>query len=158
MLRATPFLVLGALFLASEADAQMCPFNVTFANSGSSCTQSGAMPPTVTGSYSNGNSGCSVTLTLGVPPFCCNVFVTGRFLVLGGQAVTVPVPGGCNLLVFPDVVLTIPASPLSVTFPLPPDPALVGLVVHAQGIVVRFTTIGMTTDFDFSSRLDISFQ
>ncbi len=155
---ATPFLALGALFLASRAEAQTCPFNLTFANSGAGCTQSGAMLPTVGGTYSNGPGGCSVTLALTVPPFCCNVFVTGRFLVLGGQAVTLPVPGGCTLLVFPDIVLTIPASPTSVTFPLPPDPALVGLLVHAQGILVRFTTIGMTTDFDFSSRLDITFQ
>ncbi|MGH7150986.1 MAG: hypothetical protein ACREIU_09825 [Planctomycetota bacterium] len=158
MLRATPFLALGALVFSPRAEAQPCPFNATFANSGSACSQSGAIAPTVTGSYANGPGGCSVTLALGVAPFCCNTFVTGRFLILGGTSVNVPVPGGCALLVFPDIVLTIPASPTSVTFPLPPDPALVGLLVHAQGIVVRFTTIGMTTDFDFSSRLDVSFQ
>ncbi|MCI0588332.1 MAG: hypothetical protein L0323_15990 [Planctomycetes bacterium] len=153
-----PVLFLGLVALSPRAEAQTCPFNLTFANSGGGCTQSGAMLPTVGGTYSNGPGGCSVTLALTVPPFCCNVFVTGRFLVLGGQAVNVPVPGGCSLLVFPDIVVTLPASPTSVTFPLPPDPALVGLLVHAQGIVVRFTTIGMTTDFDFSGRLDITFQ
>src|SRR5881628_215443 len=116
---------LAAALLAPRAAAQ-CPFNLVFSSSGVACTQSGAISPTVSGSYSNGAAGCSVTFSLTVPPFCCNTFVTARFLVVGGLSVAIPVPGGCTLLVYPDFVLPVPASPTSLTFPLPPDPALVG--------------------------------
>ncbi|HET6204924.1 MAG TPA: hypothetical protein VFI25_19205 [Planctomycetota bacterium] len=148
----------AAALLVPRAGAQSCPFNVVFSSSGAACTQSGALNPTVAGSYANGAAGCSVTFVLTAPPFCCNTFVTGRFLVIGDVSLMVPVPGGCTLLVYPDLVLPVPASPTSLTFPLPPDPALVGLLVFVQGVVVRFTTIGMTTDLDFTSRLHVLFQ
>jgi len=148
---------LCAVALESRARAQ-CPFTVQFSTSGSACTQSGALPPTLTGTYVNGPGGCSVTFALGIPPLCCNTFVQGRFLVLGGTSVSIPVPGGCDLLVFPDLIVALPAANPSVTFPLPPDPALVGLLVFGQGVVVRFTTIGFMTDFDFTSRLHIQVQ
>ena len=149
-------IALSAVALATQGRAQ-CPFTVQFSTSGSACTQSGALPPTLTGSYSNVPGGCSVSFALAIPPFCCNTFVQGRFLVLGGLSVSIPVPGGCDLLVFPDLIVGLPAANPSVTFPLPPDPALVGVLVFGQGVVVRFTTIGFTTDFDFSSRLHVQF-
>ncbi|HKB14843.1 MAG TPA: hypothetical protein VKF62_02205 [Planctomycetota bacterium] len=139
--------------LISRAQTQICPFGIAMWHTGSACTQTAVSAPTLQGSYSNGANGCSLTLTLsgGVPWACCTV---ARVLVIGAQAVSLPIPGGCPLLASPDVVVQVPTALTSVTFPLPPDPGLIGDYAFAQGVVIQFVG-GFGTGYDFTDRLNI---
>ncbi len=149
---ATLALAAALAAVSTRAPAQVCQFGVVWGYSGLACNQAGGVYPTVTGSYSNGVDGCSVTLTLGVPPLCCPI---GRFLILGEPA-NIPLPGACALLVSPQILVSVPASPTSVTLPLPSDPAMVGLAISAQGAVIVFTG-GFGFYYNFSKRLNIAF-
>ncbi len=156
-----PLAVLGVLAASlPRASAQACPYDMAFTNYGTSCTASGLANPYLFGSYQSGPGGCSVTFTISFFPGCCNTFTVGRFLVIGAQQVSIPLGTGCDLLASPDLILALPSTGpgvASVAIPLPPDPALVGLSAYAQAVVHRFTTIGMTDDFDFSAGLQASF-
>jgi len=43
---------------------------------------------------------------------------------------------GCALRVSPDLTLPVAGTPSRSTLPLPPDPALAGLLFHVQALVV----------------------
>ncbi|HET6204922.1 MAG TPA: hypothetical protein VFI25_19195 [Planctomycetota bacterium] len=153
---AIPPLLLATL-LAPRAEAQPCAFAAQFTGYGAACSASGALPSTLTGLFASGSNGCTVSVTIDPPFLCCNVYVFGRFLVLGFQSASIPMPNGCTLLAFPDLILPFPVDSDTLAHAVPNDPAIVGLDVFVQGIVRRFDTIAFVDFFDFTAGLQISF-
>ncbi|MCI0589577.1 MAG: hypothetical protein L0323_22405 [Planctomycetes bacterium] len=132
--------ILLAGALAHPGGAQSCPFSLqtTVYAAGSGCGLA-------LGAAVNGGP-CAVTFALPVPPPSTTCSITIPFLILGTQAAAVPLPAGCALLAAPDLVVGMTLNPSltagTLTFPLPPDPALVGISAYAQGVGFRICNPG----------------
>jgi hypothetical protein len=118
-----------------------------------------AQLPSLTGFFPSG-SGCNAGLFYDVPPVCCNVLLTNRWLVAGLSPVSVPLPGGgCPLLASADVLISLPAveGTMALTLLLPPDPILIGTTIYLQGVDRRLVTIGLTKHIETTNglRMDI---
>src|SRR5262245_10553720 len=148
-------LVVGLAALTPRAAAQACPFNVQFTSYGSACSPSGCPPSAVGGLYTNGPSGCSVTLTVMPGSDLPTTYFISSFLLLGFQSASAPVPNGCTLLAFPTLFFSLPFTN-ALTLPIPPDPALAGATAYSQGIVYRQDVFGTTNFFDLTPGTQIS--
>lgn len=147
----------AGLWLATAAVA-MCPYTTVFTQYGTACSPVSLTAPALNGSV-NGSFVCGVTIDLNAPPVCCNVFLNGEWLLVGLQPLNTPLPGGCTLLASPDLVIPLPLQigSTKIVADLPHDPALIGTSIYMQGVTSRFTTIGLTTDYEFSNGLELKF-
>lgn len=152
---AVPALFLGVAVLSPRAEAGLCPFNVQFTGYGSACTTSGTGPSTLAGLYTNGATGCSVTLTVSPAADLPSTYFISSFLFLGFQSASAPLPNGCTLLAFPTLFFALPFTN-ALALPLPPDPALAGLTAFSQGVVFRQDLFGTTNFFDLTPGLQVS--
>jgi hypothetical protein len=107
------------------------------------------------GLYANAVGGCAVSLTVNPSPDLGTTYYIASFLVLGFQSASAVLPNGCTLLAFPNVLVGLPFTN-ALVLPLPPDPALVGLITFAQGIVYRQDIFGTTDYFDLTSGTQVS--
>lgn len=141
------------------AAVAMCPYTTVFTQYGAGCSPVSLTAPVLNGSV-NGSFVCGVTIDLNAPPVCCNVFLNGEWLLVGTSAVNVPIPNGCTLLASPDLVIPLPPQigSTKIVADLPHDPALIGTSIYMQGVTSRFTTIGLTTDLEFSNGLELKFN
>ena len=152
-----PALSLGLLFaLAAETPAQVpCP-QVGVAPYGQSCATVFGIAPKLEGSFDDQT--CSLTLAWTSFPGCCNSFLTGHLLLVGLQQANIPAPPPwqqCTIYVQPALVVALPAQADQLTVPVPPLPP--GALVSAffQVVDVYFTTIGFSTDYQFTNGLAV---
>lgn len=147
----------AALVLGSVATA-MCPFTTLFFQYGAGCAPGTQAPPILNGQLDGGMT-CGVMIDLNVQQPCghCGVYVKSEWLVLGFQAVNVPMSNGCTLLASPDIVLPLPPAIGSTVLQgeLPHNPSLIGHSFFMQGIIERVSTFGNTTDIEVSNGLEM---
>lgn len=150
-------LSLGLLFaLAPDTSAQVpCP-QVGISPYGEPCATIFGIAPKLEGSFDD--TTCSLTLAWTSFPGCCNTYLTGHLLLVGFQQANIPAPPPwqhCTVYVQPAVVLALPGQADHITVPVPPLPP--GVLVNAffQVIDVYFTTIGFSTDYQFTNGLAV---
>jgi hypothetical protein len=157
--RAAAAALVTAAAVAPAVTAQ-CPFaTASLQPVGQGCNPVFGTPPGV--AVALDPTTCTVQLTVSAFGGCCNTFLVGRMLVLGVQAVSIPVPqlgSGCTLLADPVVLLYLQSASggtfaFSVSS-LPPGP----VSFHAQGGAHYFTTIGLSHDFALTAGAQITLQ
>ena len=150
--------VLMSSLLAGSAFALACPYQAKTGSYGTGCSIVAIDAPKIDAGF-DGSGNCSVKFAYSVPPACCNVFLTQQLLIIGFNQVKIPAPSGCTLLASPDIIVPLVPTVGTTTFggDLPPNPALIGTSVFFQGVVERFTTIGLTHDYEFSAGLQMKF-
>jgi hypothetical protein len=151
------FTLITLLFGSVALSAQQCP-DVDASAYGEGCSPV-FTPPTLSGS--GDSTACTVSVTLDMPPGCCNTFAVGRLLIVGVLPADLPFPElgpNCTLLVEPLIILSLPNEPETLTFNLPSGLPLAGVSVYTQGVVEYFTTIGLTTEFALSNGMRLDFN
>ena len=126
---------------------------------GSGCDTAGQAPPTLQPSTANDRPriGTTTQLLVGNVPTTSTVVVfalgtSNLYADFGGTPERLPVSlaalgwTGCNLLVDPPVLLpmAIGAAPVTLDFPLPNQPALVGVAFFAQALLLSPNAVAMT--------------
>jgi hypothetical protein len=159
MIARSVFLSVALCLAASAARTQCTVTQVTFGSYGTGCNPVfPSQVPALSGAWNA--PACSVDLTLNGFSGCCNTFLRSRMLILGGQQANVPLPWagtGCTLLASPDVLIAFPVSSSNLlSLPLPPG--IPRATLYGQGLLVYFTTIGMTTDLAFAPGLTLTIQ
>jgi hypothetical protein len=137
----------------------MCPYTVIFSQYGNSCAPTTNMGP-ILSATADGSSSCAVAIDFNVQQPCghCGQYVSGQWLVVGLNQMSMPSIGGCSLYVTPDFLIPLPPAIGStlVEGDMPSDPALIGMSFYMQGIITRVSTLGATTDVEFSNGLEMN--
>ena len=146
---------LAALLFLSPLAAQ-CPVkSATFTPYGSGCNT--AFPrevPKLGAAFAP--KSCSISLWILAYPGCCNVIARQQVFAFGIGRSSVPLPGGCALLVNPLVVLPVDRSVRVVNAKLPTTTTLG--TFHAQGYVAYSSTLSRRTSPAFTQGLEITFR
>ncbi|MEO6594857.1 MAG: hypothetical protein ABIP94_08905 [Planctomycetota bacterium] len=148
--------VLTTLLASAFALAQ-CPFTAVSTQSyGQGCNSVFLNLPTL-GATLDATT-CQVQITVSAFSGCCNTYLIGNLLALGGQSTLIPVPElgpSCTLLVTPDILLFQPNT-VGSTFTLSLPPVLPPLTFYAQGGALYFTTIGFSYDFALTAGYQVT--
>ncbi|MEO6597472.1 MAG: hypothetical protein ABIP94_22235 [Planctomycetota bacterium] len=141
-----PSAVLGLLLLGAALPAQTCgPFNISTAVTGPGCAPMGGGIPTLSAALGPSTPGaCSIPITFAPPPSISisppPVFLAAGFgnPMLDLSAVGWP---GCMLWCTLDVIVAVPPSGspglgYTATLTVVHDPALVGVSVFTQGMML----------------------
>jgi hypothetical protein len=149
-----------ALVCAAPLSAQCAGYGLSVSTVAPACSASGAPHSTLALALQPSPSlsqPCKLICTLDAPAYCCNIYIAARVLAFGANSASLPLPGGCKLLVDPLLLAAFPApsggTKSELAFGLPALPSLVGLTLLTQAGVVRFDTLAFATYVDTTQAL-----